>query len=351
MKNIPYTVHLDAWVNPHSHIREGSQIVPCVNNAIAAGIDAMLAMPNTQKGLCTAHDTIKYNQKLKAAVPPGHTMNFIPCFLLNEETTLEEIERCQDAGIKDCKVYPLNKTTKSQNGVKNYAKLLPKVQHCAKCNIKTHWHPEHPLMSIANHDAELVFLAITDMFLNETDAIIVWEHGSVARCIPSWKYMAKSGRFFVTLTAHHLAENSDGCHGDVRSTCKPPIGTEVDRYALVNLVKEDHSWVMAGLDDAPHPMAAKHVSLGSCACGAYTTPFGLLLYAHALHDLLATKRGIETFTRFTSRNARQLHNLPASSYRMKIFEKPFKIPPTYQLGDWVVEPFWAGRELKWSFSE
>ncbi len=201
-------------------------------------------------------------------------------------------------------------------------------------------------MVFANRDAEFTFLPIVQMFMEESDAIIVWEHGTDARCIPHWKKWAKTGRFFVTLTAHHLATNEDETFGDVSATCKPPVRTEADRQALIQLVSEDHSWVMAGLDDAFHDKLKKHVDSGRCACGAYTSPFGLALYAHALEHLLVDKNGIKIFINFTSRNARKLHNLAPSSLRVSLQEKEFKIPLTYPVAEHNAMPFWAGREIK-----
>ncbi len=182
--------------------------------------------------------------------------------MVTEQTTMGEIDQCLEAGIVDAKIYPRFRTTKSENGVACYGKLLPLIKHGGKVGMKFHFHPEHPSPIFSNRDAEFAFLPIARIFLEETDAVIIWEHGTDARCIPHWKDMARSRRFFVTLTAHHLATNEDDTFGDVRATCKPPIKTEDDRQGLLQLVAEGYryQWVMAGADDAPHPMENKHVS-------------------------------------------------------------------------------------------
>ena len=201
-------------------------------------------------------------------------------------------------------------------------------------------------MVFTNRDAEYAFLPIADMMLR-TGATIIWEHGTDARCIPHWKEMAETGRFFVTLTAHHL----DDTFGDVRSTCKPSIKTEYDRRGLIILVSENHRWVMAGLDDAPHPAGSKHVHIGKCACGAYTAPFGLQLYAQVLLPVLLPKiAGVQIFVNFTSGNAREVYGLPPASKEEALVHAPefFHIPDSYQIGDWEVEPFWAGQKLDWT---
>ena len=134
--------------------------------------------------------------------------------------------------------------------------------------MRFHFHPEHPDLMVGNRDAEYLFLPIIDMVLNETEATVIWEHGTDARCIPFWEEWATSGRFFVTLTAHHLLSNEDAAFGDVRQVCKPPIKTEIDRRSLVELIGKNYSWVMAGPDDAPHDIGKKYPRTTACACGA-----------------------------------------------------------------------------------
>jgi dihydroorotase len=251
----------------------------------------------------------------------------------------------------DAKIYPLNRTTKSENGVTHYASILPLVKKCGELGIRVHVHPEHPNMIYSNRDAEYAFLAIVQIFLEETTAVIIWEHGTDARCIPFWKEFSINyyGRFFVTLTAHHLVTNEDQVFGDVRSVCKPPIKTELDRLGLIGLIKENYSWVMAGADDAPHDITAKHVHCGQCACGAYTAPFLLQLYAHAFGYHFSTPIGIETFINFTSRNARKLYGLPKANREISLLRQEYRIPASIQIGmTGRVEPFWAERKIHWS---
>ncbi len=342
---------VDALCNMHSHLREGDVMLDLVKKSYEGGVDVLLPMPNTSEGLTTCDGVIKYINELKQ-VAPNLSMTFIPTLMINERTTVEEIFRCVNSGVCDAKIYPLNRTTKSHNGVRDYSRLVPLIQYCGRVGMRVHFHPEHPWMLFGNRDAEFVFLTIVDMFLRETNTTIIWEHGTDARCVPFWKEMAQTGRFFVTLTAHHLATDEDETFGDVRSVCKPSIKTKFDQQSLLALVAEDYEWVMAGADDAPHDRVNKHVHEGKCACGAYTAPFALQLYAHALDPILnQEQKGYETFLNFTSRNARKLYNLPPASRRFELSLEPFKIPEHHQLGSWIVEPFWANQNLKYSLNE
>ena len=341
---------VDTLANMHSHIREGNEIMgPLIDKAIEGGADVLLAMPNTKKGLKTAAEVVDYTEKAKRLVPEGRTMHFIPTMLGTEDTPLDEIDRAVDAGIFDIKFLPYLRTMQSHNGVRHYGRLLPLVKRCGLRKMRTHWHPEHPWMKFDNRDAEFAFLPILDMFLNETDVVIISEHGSDARCIPFWKEMAESGRFYVTLTAHHILTNEDDAFGDVRAVCKPPIKTRRDMHDLVRLITEDHDWVMAGGDDAPHDAKTKHTDEGGCSCGDYTAPSLLALYAHALPHLLDYK-GSSTFVHFTSGNARKLYGLPRPK-TLKLRFEDFEIPKSYETGPWTVMPFWAGRTIKFQLEK
>jgi len=341
---------VEALANLHWHGRElGPVMRGLIKASLKGGADVLLPMPNTEKPLITAVDVFYYIDEAEVRFTPATAhLTFVPTIMLTEDTTREELVRCTEAGIWDGKIYPYLRTTKSKHGVKRYGAMIKIVRWCGELGIKVHVHFEHPDPIHINRDAEYLCLPIAAMFLEETEATIIWEHGSDSRCIRAWKKFAKTGRFFVTITAHHLAWDEDSAFGDVRKKCKPPIKTEPDREALVRFVSEDHPWVMAGGDDAAHDALAKHVHEGKCACGAYTSPFLHALYAHALQHLLQTEEGLRVYINFTSRNARKLHDLPPSSRTITLVQKPFTIPRSYKIGPWTVEPPGVGETLEWS---
>jgi len=349
---------IEPLINPHTHLREdkkneGQEVVGAlVDHAAAGGAIALGPMPNTEKGLLRARDVTSYIAHAKDS--KSAPMEFIPIVQLTEQTTEKTIDSCVAAGIYDAKVYPFGRTTKSHLGVKKYERIIPVAAYAGSREMRTHVHPEHPLPFFENRDAEFAFLPIADMLVNE-GAIVVWEHGTDARCIPFWKHWAKTGRFYVTLTAHHLATNESETYGDVQAVCKPPYKTENDRESLKQFVMEGHSWVMAGGDDAPHPKGKKHVP-GPCACGAYTAPFLLPLYAHALSELLESEDPDDEaiFRSFINYNALKVYGdlfLHLHMPRVRLVKKEFRIPRSYKIGSWEVEPFWAGRTINYSIEQ
>lgn len=215
------------------------------------------------------------------------------------------------------------------------------------------FHPTHPTESFEGRDAEFAFLSIFWMIRENFPTLrMTWEHLSDARCIPHLKAMQKIyQKTFVTITAHHLCGNEDKHHGDVSATCQPPIRAERDRTDLIKFVMENHEWVMGGLDDAPHPIEKKHV-IGRCACGAYTTESGTLLYATALSefDLFSKDGGFRTFQSFVSSNAAKYLDVPESKSMLEIVDTQWTIPEKYDFGGIAVIPFWGGKTIPFSYA-
>lgn len=345
------TIVVEPIADVHVHLREiGPVMEALIAMSVRGGADVLGPMPNTNEGLCIAEQVREYIDHARKRAP-AETLDFMPIAMVTEQTRSLDIQLIRAAGIRHVKIYPRLRTTKSENGVENYWKLIDLINYCGELGIFCHFHPEHPWMKVGNRDAEYLFLPVAKMFLEATNATIVWEHGTDARCIPFWEEMAETGRFFVTLTAHHLATNEDDTFGDIRAVCKPPIKTESDRRSLVELVMRDHCWVMAGSDSAFHDVSKKYVETGCCSCGAFTAPFLMQLYAHTLQSLFDTKKGVEIFINFTSRNARRNFGLRLPTKKITLSRQPFRIPITYSIGDQTAACFWAGRTLAFRIAE
>ena len=352
-------------IDTHIHLRQDelrkpSIVHPLIDLSVEGGAIALGLMPNPKAGVHAPHDGLHTAEDVVAYVEHAAQANkaefvqFIKIVLLTERTTKADIDACVAAGIMDAKIYPLDRTTGSDIlGVRDFHELIPVLRHCGLSGMRVHIHPEHPLMDIHGREAESMFIPVMDMLMQATDeanTVFVWEHGTDARGIPFWKEWAKSGRFFVTITAHHLAADEDELYGDVRGVCKPAPKTRWDRDLLRALVLEGHSWIMAGTDSAPHDISAKQVEAGRCSCGAFTAPFALPLYAHTILDE-PSDREIEVFRRFIYRNAKQLYNLPDLNLsEFELIREDFVIPTSYDVGPWQVTPFGAGRRLNWSLT-
>lgn len=191
-KDSALTVMVEPLVSTHSHLREMPMFRPLIKLLVAGGVDTILPMPNTDEGLTTVDQVIGYRDRAVLDTQDlGCPVSFIPTIMVTENTTSLMIQLCRGAGIWDAKVYPRDRTTKSHNGVRHYQKLLPVLKEAGRQGMRVHFHPEHPDLMIGNRDAEYLFLPIADMVLNETDAVVIWEHGTDARCIPFWEEWAR----------------------------------------------------------------------------------------------------------------------------------------------------------------
>lgn len=351
------SIEIPCLADPHVHLRQGDMLLSeLMRYSVMGGADIVGAMPNTTpEGLTTARAVLEYHDSIRRLKPARSVgeLTAIKFLMLTERTTPEEIEACARAGIKNAKLYPKDRTTNSEDGIRDYYYMVPLVKKCGECGIMVHVHPEHPCLDITGRDAEYLFIPVCEMFLRQTMAIIVWEHGTDMRCVRPWEIWARQfpNRFYVTLTAHHPCYDDDQDHGDVTATCKPPCKTKDDSYALVELVGRNHSWVMLGSDSAYHPKEKKHVDVGGCACGAFTAPFLAPLCAHALDEILARPHGLGIFENFISNNARRLHDIPRPSRRLKLVREPWRVPLTYDVGGEVALPFMRGKEILWRFAE
>ncbi len=355
--NDEIVVEVEALCNVHSHEREGQVKKPLIEAAIEGGADCLLSMPNAEGGMDTPDHVIRYNKESESMVPPGQVMNFIPIMLLTENTTERQIDEAVDKGIKDCKILPYLRTTKSEKGVKRYYPMLPKVKHCGRRGMRVHNHFEHPCMVYGDRDAEYICLPVAEMFL-DTGATVFWEHGSDARCIPFWTEMAKTGRFVVTMTPIHINTTEDYVRGNNSGVVRPPIKTADDMHALREFICKGYDWVINGPDSAYHPTAVPEIKtlqkmpeFGKCACGAFTAPWILAWYAHALMDhLLTLPNGLEIFNNFTSRIPRQSFGRPPPSRTIKLVRRPLIIPIKYQIGPEVAMPFLGGETINWQIA-
>jgi dihydroorotase len=356
MSVIPKEITFNCLADPHVHLRQGDVVADLLRYSIEGGADIVGAMPNTHPtGLTTTEAVIEYLATAKRLRPPRSVGNLgiFPFIMITEHTTLDEIEHAAASGIKNGKFYPKDRTTNSKDGIRDYLNVFAQVKKCGEVGIMCHFHPEYPWLEIIGRDAEYQFIGIVEMFLRNTEARIVWEHGTDGRCVPLWEQFAKDypNRFFVTVTAHHLAFDEDMAHGNVAMTCKPPIKSKVDRWALIELVAKNHSWVMLGSDSAYHPKHSKHVDKGACACGDFVAPFLAPLCAHALGNVLARSGGLEVFENFVSGNARQVHNLLPASRRVSLINEEFTIPLTYDVNGEQALPPKGGETIDWRFAD
>jgi dihydroorotase len=93
---------------------------------------------------------------------------------------------------------------------------------------------------------------------------------------------------------------------------------------------------------APHP---KHAKESACGCaGLFSAPVALALYAHAFEQADALQH-LEAFASF---NGPDFYGLPRNTDKVTLRRQPWAVPETYEFGESVVVPMWAGQQCPWS---
>jgi dihydroorotase len=144
---------------------------------------------------------------------------------------------------------------------------------------------------------------------------------------------------------HHLLITLDDVAGGMLQPhlfCKPIAKTPADKEALLEIALSGNPKVMFGSDSAPHPQEAKE-SCG-CAAGVFTAPIALQLLAQIFDE----NGKLENLQAFTSENAIKIYNLLPSSKSVKLIEKKFIVPASYNYNELSVIPMYAGEEINWS---
>ncbi len=309
------TIQVPAMVNPRGHFGEGSTSKLLVLSSLQSGIRVIGVMPDAGSKFLTAEGVLKYEDSICPRVTDlrqgnaviAHGFKILSCLMITPVTSKKCIWSCVASGIRDGMIYYENEND-------HFDSLSSVVNHCSGAGMRVHVHPKHTRLE---RNRDIGFWILVKKLLQETGATIVVDGFHCAE-MSEWKKMAQTGRFYVTLTARDLAKEAADRHG---------------RKNLIELVGENHPWVMAGIDDTPYTT---------------TVPFGFALYAHALDGLLENTEGVEIFANFTSGNAQHLFGLSQNSRRISLKRKAFTIPSLYEFGPLKLKSFWAKRKINWT---
>lgn len=76
----------------------------------------------------------------------------------------------------------------------------------------------------------------------------------------------------------------------------------------------------------------------------FSAPLALALYAHAFEQAGA----LDKLEAFASHNGPDFYGLPRNSSKLVLRRRPWAVPETYQFGEGVVVPMWAGQTCEWA---
>ena len=329
--NSPYDMHL--------HLRD-NDMLKLVAPLSSKSFSGAIVMPNLVPPVDTKEAVISYKNRILDAIEADD--NFTPFMtLFFKPYTKEFLEDIKDE-ITAIKLYPAGITTNSESGVESIdtVALAPTLNAMAELDIPLCVHGETNGFVM---DREKEFMSVYEALAIAFPKLkIIMEHITTKDAVDLLK---KYDNLYATITLHHLLITLDDVAGGMLQPhlfCKPIAKTPIDRDALLEIALSGNPKVMFGSDSAPHPQEAKE-SCG-CAAGVFTAPIALQVLAQIFDE----NGKLDNLEAFVSTNASKIYNLNPSSKSIKLIQKEFLVPTTYENNGLKVIPMFSGQIIKWS---
>jgi len=219
---------------------------------------------------------------------------------LSETTSLEEIQKVADnPNMLGFKLYPLNATTGSQDGISDIKNVYHLFAEMERLRVPLLIHGEVTRSDVDIFDREKVFIkeVLTDIVKQFPKLKITLEHITTQDAVD----FVFDHDIVATITAHHLMMNRNAIFTVGEKTalnphnfCLPVAKAEKHRKALIYAAMSGNPKFFAGTDSAPHPLSCKESSCGCAGCFTglhavelYTTIFVLMGQEDKLEDFLS----------------------------------------------------------------
>ena len=292
----------------------------------------------------TAELALKYQERIRAAVPEGATFQPLMTCYLTDNTTPEDVHAAHAAGVVAYKLYPAGATTNSDSGVTDLDKVLPALATMSEVGMVLCVHGEvtDPGIDIFDREKEFIRQKLVPLLERVPELRVVMEHITTKDAVD---FVQSAGeQVAATITPQHILHNrnalfSKGLRPHV--WCLPVLKREEHRAAVFEAAVSGQTCFFLGTDSAPHPREAKESACG-CA-GIFSAPVALPLYAHAFEKAGA----LDNLELFASTHGPQFYGLPRNSSTVTLTKEEWTIPESFTFGGSVVVPMWAGQTIDW----
>ena len=332
----------DDW---HLHFRDGDILAETVP-ATARCFRRAIVMPNLVPPVRTADDALAYKARILAAAPENSGFEPLMTLYLTDNTTVDDIAKAAENGIRAVKLYPAGATTNSAAAVTNLDKLNPVLEALSKHDMLLLIHGEVTDSHVDIFDRERLFIdqrlaPITKQFPNLK---IVFEHITTKEAADF--VLAGSDHIAATITPQHLMLNrNDLLVGGIRphNFCLPVLKRNIHQEALRNVVASGSNKFFLGTDSAPHSKDKKESACGCAGC--YSAWAALELYTQVFDELGA----LDKLEGFASHYGADFYGLPRNSGSITLKKAPWTIPEGIKLPNGLgdIIPFMAGTEVQW----
>ncbi len=326
----------------HLHLRDGDML-NLVGPLTSKTFSGALVMPNLVPPITTKDALLSYKQRIKEACKDDDFEPYVTLFFQNNYS-YEFLEDIKDEIIA-IKLYPAGITTNSETGVASMdvEVLRPTLESMSKLGIPLCIHGETNGFVM---DREKEFMPIYESIASAfPDLKIIMEHITTKDAI---ELLDKYDNLYATVTLHHLLITLDDVAGGMLQPhlfCKPIAKRPEDRSALLNAALKAHPKLMFGSDSAPHPKHKKECC--GCAAGVFTAPIALQVLTQLFND----NNCLENLNKFISLNAQKIYGIKPPKKDIKLIQKEFIVPSSYEYKNEQVVPMYAGETLTWSIEE
>jgi dihydroorotase len=331
----------DDW---HAHFRDGAMLA-AVLPFTARQFARAIVMPNLVPPVTTVAMAEAYRARILAALPRDARFTPLMTCYLTDGTDPAEVERGYRAGVFTAvKLYPARATTNSAFGVTDIAKTYPVLERMAALGMPLLIHGEvtDPKVDVFDREAQFIERVLKPLMARLPSLKIVLEHITTKEAV---EFIGSAGEnFAATITPHHLIINRNAIFsGGLRPHmyCLPIAKREPHRLALRRAAVSGNPKFFLGTDTAPHPQKDKEADCG-CA-GIFNAPAALELYA----QVFAEEGALDHLEGFASLNGPRFYGLALNEERVRLVNRPWRIPSEVRAGDAAVKPFLAGEEIGW----
>jgi dihydroorotase len=326
----------------HLHLRVGEMcylVTPMSANQFAD----VIVMPNLQPPIKTVEEALNYQETLESFADCNYHMTLY----LTESTKIEEVQlAAENPNIIGFKLYPLNATTGSQDGIKDIKNVYSIIEEMEKLDVPLLIHGEVTRPEIDIFDREKIFIdeVLSQLVGDFPKLRITLEHITTKNAVDFVIQCSKN--VVATITAHHLKMNRNAIFTVGEKTalnphnfCLPVAKAEEHRLALIEAATSGNHKFFAGTDSAPHPLSCKESSCGCAGC--FTGLHAVELYATTFNSIVK----IHMLEGFLSTYGRAHYGIKIPNESIEIIKEEFVIPKS--LGQQKVVPFMAGETLNW----
>lgn len=329
----------------HLHLRMG-KMAELVSPMSSRQFSDVIVMPNLQPPIVAVEQAISYRNYLMEIAK----CNYYMALYLTESTTIEEVEKVADNPfIIGFKLYPLNATTGSQEGISDVKNLYHLFEKMEKLRIPLMIHSEVTRSDVDIFDRENVFIEeiLIDVVEKFPRLMITLEHITTSDAV---EFVLNTSNVVASITAHHLLINRNAIFTVDEKTalnphnfCLPVAKAEEHRKALLKAATSGNRKFFAGTDSAPHPLNYKESSCGCAGC--FTGLHAIELYATAFEQT----NSLDKLENFLSIHGRIHYGIDIPDKYLNIYEANYLIPD--YIGDEKLTPFMAGQILNWKVQE